>query len=80
MYQSELVLRCTTGETFREAIGRLLSTDPSAPFFAGLYAVPATGHLEHHHGGTGTEENHGDHGDHGSHDHTPQTGVGHGHP
>jgi hypothetical protein len=51
LYQSELLLRTRTGETFRVLLQRLLSTDPSRPFFAGLHAVTATGHLEHHHGG-----------------------------
>ncbi|WP_159395170.1 hypothetical protein [Streptomyces albireticuli] len=70
MYQSELVLRTRTGETFRALITRLLSDDPSRPFFAGLYAVPATGHLEHHHppaGGGGGHGGHGEHGGHGPH-------------
>ncbi|RST00722.1 hypothetical protein EF910_30545 [Streptomyces sp. WAC07149] len=53
MYQSELVLHTTTAETFRALLTRLLSDDPARPFFAGLYPVPATGHLEHHHGGHG---------------------------
>ncbi len=56
MYQSELVLRTRTGETFRALITRLLSIDPSRPFLAGIHAVTATGHLEHHagiHGGPG---------------------------
>ncbi|MDT7843264.1 hypothetical protein [Streptomyces justiciae] len=49
MYQSELTLRTKTGETLRALITRLLSDDPGRPFFAGLFAVPATGHLEHQH-------------------------------
>lgn len=71
MYQSELVLRTRTGETFRALIQRLLSHDPARPFFAGLHAVPATGHLEHHH-----EAPSGGHHDHASH---PE-GGGHGRP
>jgi hypothetical protein len=74
MYQSELVLRTRTGETFRALIHRLLTVDPSMPFFAGLRAVPATGHLEHDHGApTPTEPGtpHGGHetpgGEHGGH-------------
>ncbi|MBN1209192.1 MAG: hypothetical protein JXB05_30320 [Myxococcaceae bacterium] len=53
LYQSELVLRSRTGETFRALLSRLLTSDASRPFFAGLHGVPATGHLEHHHGGGG---------------------------
>ncbi|RSS38401.1 hypothetical protein EF912_34045 [Streptomyces sp. WAC07061] len=53
MYRSELVLRTTTAETFRSLLTRLLSDDPARPFFAGLYPVPAAGHLEHHPGGPG---------------------------
>jgi hypothetical protein len=49
LYQSELVLRTRSGETFRVLLRRLLSTDPSRSFFAGLHAVTATGHLERHH-------------------------------
>jgi hypothetical protein len=44
MYQSELVLRTRTGETFRALLRR--------PFVAGLHAVTASGHLEHGHAGT----------------------------
>ncbi|MFF8289534.1 hypothetical protein ACF068_09955 [Streptomyces sp. NPDC016309] len=47
MYQSELVLRTTTGETLRALARRLLTRAPDRPFFAGLHAVPATGHMEH---------------------------------
>ncbi|AZM92158.1 MULTISPECIES: hypothetical protein [Streptomyces] len=53
MYQSELVLRTTTAETFRSLLTRLLSDDPARPFFAGLYPVPAAGHLDHHPDGPG---------------------------
>ncbi|MGH3822676.1 MAG: hypothetical protein ACRDRA_07525 [Pseudonocardiaceae bacterium] len=57
MYQSELVLRTRTGETFRALIQRLLSSDPAQPFFAGLHAVTATGHIEHDH----SEHDHSEH-------------------
>ncbi len=60
MYQSELVLRTRTGETFRTLIQRLLCADPSRPLFVGLHGVPATGHLEHHHG---SGDEHGGHGE-----------------
>ena len=50
MYQSELVLRTRTGETFQALLRRLLVTNPSQPFVAALHAVTATGHLEHGHG------------------------------
>lgn len=71
LYQSELVLRTRTGETFRALLTRLLAADSSAPFIAGLHPVTATGHLEHHfgpdpHGGTGGE-------------HAHEHGVGHEH-
>ncbi len=77
MYQSELVLRTRTGETFRALLGRLLSLGPPRPFFAGLHPVTATGHLEHHagiHGGPaepggGHEGNHGHDGE-GEHGHS----------
>ncbi|MGP3925146.1 hypothetical protein ACTWQC_18760 [Streptomyces sp. 8N616] len=72
MYQSELVLRTRTGETFRALISRLLPSDPSRPFFAGLHGVPATGHLEHHHRPGG--------GHHDNHDHHHGEGGGHGRP
>jgi len=76
LYQSELVLRTRTGETFRALIRRLLSTDPSRPFLAGLHGVTATGHLEHHHG-PGDRDG----GRHGPHDpHPARPGGEHGHP
>jgi hypothetical protein len=50
MYQSELVLRTRTGETFHRLLSRLLAGDASGPFLAGLHPVTATGHLEHHFG------------------------------
>ncbi|MGH8900354.1 MAG: hypothetical protein ACRDYA_01405 [Egibacteraceae bacterium] len=53
------------GETFRALITRLLSDDPSRPFFAGLHGVTATGHLEHSHGGDGMTTGDHDHEDHG---------------
>jgi hypothetical protein len=70
LYQSELRLRTRTGETFRVLIRRLLSTDPTHSFFAGLHAVTAAGHLEHHHGGGRRiggqhDEGHDRDGDHG---------------
>ena len=73
MYQSELVLRSRTGETFRALVQRLLASDPSRPFVAGLHAVTATGHLEHgHSGNAGT-------GGHGGHHHPGHAGgAGHG--
>ncbi len=48
MYQSELVLRTRTGESFRELMRRL-SDDPPRAFLAALHAETATGHLEHDH-------------------------------
>lgn len=83
MYQSELVLRTRTGETFRELLSRLLAGGAPDPFLAGLHAVTATGHLEHHHagnldhgnGGTHTPDNGHEHGGGHDHDHT----AGHGH-
>jgi hypothetical protein len=74
MYESDLVLRTRTGETFRALLQRLLSSDPSLPFFAALHGVTATGHLEHEHGpGDGSEEpsheGHGEHGHPGGADH-----------
>lgn len=78
MYQSELVLRTRTGETFRELLPRLLAEDSSAPFIAGLHAVTATGHLEHHHGGghdhAGDQGGGSDGGHH--HDHAGNPGGG----
>lgn len=50
MYESELVLRTRTGETFRALLTRLLSSDPSLPFLAALHGVVATSHHEHDHG------------------------------
>lgn len=93
MYQSELALRTRTGETFRALISRLLTDDPARPFFAGLYGVPADGHLEHQHppgGGQPPPPGHGDHehgaggghehhGEGGGHEHHGEDG-GHGHP
>jgi hypothetical protein len=75
MYQSELVLRTRTGETFRALLSRLLADGSPAPFFAGLHAVTATGHLEHHHAGTpdGGSDSPDDPGT--GHDH----GIGHKH-
>jgi hypothetical protein len=70
LYQSELVLRTRTGETFRVLIRRLLSTDPSRSFFAGLHAVTATGHLEHHRGRGGRDG--GRHGEHDAHPAHPE--------
>lgn len=82
MYQSELVLRTRTGETLRTLLRRLLSSDPSQPFFAGLHGVTATGHLEHHHGPGNGDGGHpdGGHGG-GGHDHAghPERGN-HGRP
>jgi len=77
MYQSELVLRTRTGETFRQLVQRLLPRDPTRPFLAGLHPVTATGHLEHHHspepdpdrdpdtGGQTGDAGHGGHAGHG---------------
>jgi hypothetical protein len=72
MYQSELVLRTRTGETFRALVERLLAGDPSRPFLAGLHAVTASGHLEHGHAGNA--------GDGGGHHPGHAGGAGHGHP
>lgn len=69
MYQSELVLRTRTGETFRALLSRLLADDASAPFIAGLHPVTATGHLEHH---VSTDPDGGNGGEHhrsGGHEH-----------
>jgi hypothetical protein len=72
MYQSELVLRTRTGETFRALLQRLLASDPSRPFVAGLHAVTASGHLEHGHAGTPGV---------GGHQHAGHAGgAEHGHP
>jgi hypothetical protein len=79
MYQSELVLKTRTGETFRALLQRLLSSDPSRPFFAGLHGVAATGHLEHHHGPTDGDED-GEHGDGHGHPAHPGGGDHGGHP
>jgi hypothetical protein len=49
MYQSELLLRTRTGETFRALIERIMRLDRSRACFVGLHGVTATGHLEHHH-------------------------------
>jgi hypothetical protein len=49
MYESELVLRTKTGETFRALLTRLLAGDPARPFIAVLHGVTATGHPEHAH-------------------------------
>jgi hypothetical protein len=85
MYQSDLILRTRTGETFRALVTRLLSTDPERSFFAGLHGVPATGHLEHH--GVGVPDGGGHDGDDGGHDghdhghdHGHDAGGGDGHP
>ena len=59
MYQTELVLRTLTGETFATLLRRLLPADPSVPFFAGLHGVTATGHLEHQHDLAPIDEPHG---------------------
>jgi hypothetical protein len=76
MYQSELVLRTRTGETFRALLRRLLTSDPSRSFMAGLHAVTATGHLEHGHSGNAGTGGHG-----GGHHHDPHGGgAGHGRP
>jgi hypothetical protein len=84
MYQSDLILRTRTGETFRALVTRLLSTDPGRPFFAGLHGVPATGHLEHHGvglpgGGVHDGDDDGDDHDHG-HGHHHDEGGDDGHP
>ena len=77
IYQSELVLRTRTGETFRALIQRLLCGDSLRPFFAGLHAVTATGHLEHDHGSGDGNGNHGG-AVHERHEH--RSGEGDGHP
>ncbi|SFP77247.1 hypothetical protein SAMN05660464_4196 [Geodermatophilus dictyosporus] len=64
MYQSELVLRTRTGETFRELLSRVLAGDAPGPFTAGLHPVTASGHLEHHFGPDPDGGNGGGH-DHG---------------
>jgi hypothetical protein len=71
MYQSELILRTRTGETFSSLIHRVLSPSQVYPFFVGLYGVPATGHLEHNHGSI-------DDG-HSTHNHSNHTAENHGH-
>lgn len=70
MYQSELALRTRTGETFRVLIQRLLSSDPSYLFFAGLHVVTARGHLEHDHSPGDGDGGHGG----GNHDHHEHQG------
>ena len=70
MYQSELVLRTRTGESFRELVTRL-SDDPTRSFLAALHPETATGHREHGHGapsqpGADSEHDHGG-GQHGGH-------------
>lgn len=59
MYQSELVLRTRTGESFAALLRRLLADDPTAPLLAALHPLTATGHLErHHHPGPGEHGHH----------------------
>ncbi len=70
MYQSELVLRTRTAESFRQLVTRL-SDDPARAFLAALHAEIATGHLEHDHDppsdhGPGSQHDHGG-GQHGGH-------------
>jgi fructokinase len=55
-----------------DVLQRLLASDPSRPFVAGLHAVTASGHLEHGHAGTPG---------HGGHQHAGHAGgAEHGHP
>lgn len=51
MYQSELVLRTRSGETFQALIDRTVASGATDSFFVGLHAVVATTHMEHQHGG-----------------------------
>lgn len=75
LYQSELVLRTRTGETFRDLLVRLLAGGSSAPFIAGLHPVTATGHHEHHigpdpdGGNDGGNDHGGEHLHGGGHEH-----------
>jgi hypothetical protein len=50
MYQTELILRTRSGETFKQLLVRLLSNGKDEGFSAALYPVTATGHAEHFHG------------------------------
>jgi hypothetical protein len=77
LYQSELVLRTRTGETFRDLLVRLLAGGSSVPFLAGLHPVTATGHHEHHIGPDPDAGNGGGH-DHGDgHEHAGEHRDGH---
>jgi hypothetical protein len=83
MYQSEVVLRTRTGETFEELLSRVFGGRDMNRDIVVLHPVVATGHLEHAHGTIhnppdGQPAGHGhDHG--GGHDHQG-AGGGHGHP
>ena len=66
MYQSEIVLRTTTGETFAGLIDRLLNHGRGGDYLAALHGVVATGHLEHSHPTPGKPDDpHAGHGAHG---------------
>lgn len=77
MYQSELMLRTRTGETFRELLSRLLFGASTEPFFAGLHPVTAIGHLEHGHGDAPDGGNGGGHDHGGGHTHNGEHHDGH---
>ncbi len=49
MYQSEIVLRTTSGETFATLIDRILNRGRGGPYLAALHGVVASGHMEHSH-------------------------------
>jgi hypothetical protein len=82
MYQSELVVRTTTGETLRSLVQRVLTPGPgpTRSFFAGLHAVPAVGHLEHHTGSGGHRHDPPPHGGHTGHSGGHHEGGGRGRP
>ncbi|MDH3639357.1 MAG: hypothetical protein OES09_12990, partial [Gammaproteobacteria bacterium] len=65
MYQNEIVLRTTTGETFAALIDRLLNSGRGGVYLAALHGVAARDHLEHSHGTPDTVDDvHARHGDH----------------
>jgi len=49
MYQSEVIVRTRTGETFRELLTRVIGPPAGVSAYAGLHAVVAQTHLEHSH-------------------------------
>jgi hypothetical protein len=75
MYQSLLILRTRSGESFRTLFERVFLPQSTEMIFAGLQAVPASGHLERHHG-SGQDS----HGGHDTGGHHGEAGGHHGHP